>query len=152
MTTTLNNYTREEYTVINRKLRNFNSHPMVEQVLADLKEVKTFEGVVYRGLTLNRYDIPEVFEVGRIYRDMGFMSCSRLEVIANKFNCLGVPVSKTEERSITLIIESKTGKDVSSVSQYPEEAEVLFAPLTSFEVVSVEKDDWQKYTVVLKEV
>ena len=80
------------------------------------------------------------------------MSTSKKEVIAQKFNCLGVPLSRTNNRSITLVIESKTGRDVSKFSQYPEEQEVLFLPLTGFEVISVEKDGWEEYTIVLKEI
>ncbi|MFM7372005.1 MAG: ADP-ribosyltransferase domain-containing protein, partial [Sphaerospermopsis kisseleviana] len=70
-----------------------------------------------------------------------------------KFNCLGVPPSRTNNRSVTLIIESKTGRDISNISKYPEEMEVLFTPLTTFEVISVNVDGWEEeYTIVLKEV
>ena len=152
MTTALSQYTQQDYVAINRKLRYGKTDSAVSHILEDLRNVRTFTGTVYRGLTLNKSDIKEIFKVGRVYRDMGFMSCSRSEVVAQKFNCLGVPLSRTENRSIILVIESKTGKDISKFSKYPEEMEVLFVPLTAFEVVSIEVDGWEEYTVVLKEV
>jgi len=152
MTTTLNQYTQQDYGAINRVLRYGKNHESVEQIIEDLQNVKCFKGTVYRGLTLRKSEILTTFKVGKVYRDMGFMSTSKSEVIAQKFNCLGVPLSRTENRSIILVIESKTGKDVSKFSQYPEEREVLFLPLTGFEVLSVEKDGWEEYTIVLKEI
>ena len=152
MVTALNQYTQEDYLVINKKLRYGKTDSAVPQILGDLRQVRTFTGTVYRGLVLDKSYIKETFRVGRVYRDMGFMSCSRSEVVAQKFNCLGVPLSRTDNRSITLVIESKTGKDISRFSKYPEEMEVLFVHLTAFEVVSVEVDDWEEYTIALKEV
>ena len=150
--TTLNDYTQEEYERINRTLRANRSHEAVETITAQLKEIKTFNGTVYRGLKLEKSEIKETFKVGRVYRDKGFMSCSRDPVRASKFSCLGVPLSRTEERSITLVIESKTGKNISRFSKYPEEFEVLFAPMTGFQVTSIEVDGWEEYTIVLKEI
>jgi hypothetical protein len=83
---------------------------------------------------------------------MGFMSTSKDYTISQKFNALGVPLSRTDNRAITLVIESKTGRDVSRFSQYPEEKEVIFKPLTGFEVISIEMDGWEEYTIVLREV
>ncbi|MFN9053513.1 MAG: ADP-ribosyltransferase domain-containing protein [Pseudanabaena sp.] len=151
-TTTLNQYTQQDYSSINRVLRYGKNHESVEQIIEDLQNVKCFKGTVYRGLTLDKSEISTTFKVSKVYRDMGFMSTSKKEVIAQKFNCLGVPLSKTDNRSITLVIESKTGRDVSKFSQYPEEQEVLFLPLTGFEVLSIEKDGWEEYTIVLKEI
>jgi hypothetical protein len=152
MTTTLNQYTQQDYSSINRVLRYGKHHESAEQIIEDLQNVKCFKGTVYRGLTLDKSEISTHFKVGKVYRDMGFMSTSKKEVIAQKFNCLGVPLSRTDNRSITLVIESKTGRDVSKFSQYPEEQEVLFLPLTGFEVISIEKDGWEEYTIVLKEI
>ena len=151
-TTTLNQYTQQDYGAINRVLRYGKHHESAEQIIEDLRNVKCVKGIVYRGLTLDKSEISTHFKVGKVYRDMGFMSTSKKEVIAQKFNCLGVPLSKTDNRSITLVIESKTGRDVSKFSQYPEEQEVLFLPLTGFEVLSIEKDGWEEYTIVLKEI
>ncbi|MFM7370131.1 MAG: ADP-ribosyltransferase domain-containing protein [Sphaerospermopsis kisseleviana] len=152
MTTALNQYTQQDYKSINRKLRYGKTDNTVPQILEDLKNVKTFTGRVYRGLVLDKSQIRDTFKVGQVYRDMGFMSCSKNEVVAQKFNCLGVPPSRTDNRSVTLILESKTGRDIRNISKYPEEMEVLFAPLTNFEVISVDVDGWEEYTIVLKEV
>ena len=152
MTTTLNQYTQQDYSAINRVLRYGKNHESVEQIIKDLQNVKCFKGIVYRGLTLHKSEISTTFKVGKVYRDMGFMSTSKSEVIVQKFNCLGVPLSRTDNRSITLVIESKTGRDISKFSEYPEEREVLFLPLTGFEVLSIEKDGWEEYTIVLKEI
>lgn len=150
--TTLNDYTQQDYLEINRILRRNRSHEAVDTITAQLQEIKTFCGTVYRGLTIEKSEISETFKVGRIYRDRGFMSCSKDPVRASKFSCLGVPLSRTEERSITLVIESKSGKDISKFSKYPEEREVLFPPMTGFQVVSIEVDGWERYTIVLKEI
>lgn len=152
MTTVLNQYTQQDYAALNKKLRYGKTDQSVSQILEDLQTVRPFVGTVYRGLTLNKTDISNTFKVGRIYRDMGFMSTSRSHTVSQKFNALGVPLSRTDNRSITLVIQSKTGRDISRVSQYPEEQEVLFLPLTGFEVVSIEKDGWEEYTITLKEI
>lgn len=152
MTTTLNQYTQQDYITLNKKLRYGKTDEVVSQILEDLEAVRPFMGRVYRGLTLNKTDISDVFKVGRIYRDRGFMSTSKNHTVSQKFSCLGIPLSRTDNRSVTLVIESKTGKDISRVSQYPEEQEVLFLPLTGFEVVSIEKDGWEEYTITLKEI
>lgn len=150
--TTLNNYTQQDYLAINKNLRRNRSHEAVDTITAQLQEVRNFSGTVYRGLTLEKSEISETFKVGKVYRDRGFMSCSKDPVRASKFSCLGVPLSRTGERSITLVIESKSGKDISKFSKYPEELEVLFLPMTGFEVVSIEVDGWEEYTIVLKEM
>ena len=150
--TTLNSYTQQDYLQINRNLRNNRSHGAVDTITAQLQEIRSFRGTVYRGLNLEKSEIREVFKIGRIYRDRGFMSCSQDKVRADKFSCLGVPLSRTTQRSIMLVIESKSGKDISRVSQYPEEREVLFPPMTGFEVISVEADSWEESTLVLREV
>lgn len=150
--TTLNSYTQENYLQINRNLRNNRSHDAVNTITAQLQEIRNFRGTVYRGLTLEKSEIREVFKVGRIYRDRGFMSCSQDKVKADKFSCLGVPLSRTTQRSIMLVIESKSGKDISRFSKYPEEQEVLFPPMTGFEVVSISVDGWEEYTIMLKEI
>ena len=122
MTTALNHYTQENYGAVNRKLRYGKTDEAVPQMVEDLQRIRPFN------------------------------STSRSRTISQKFNCLGVPLSRTDNRSITLVIQSKTGRDISKFSQYPEEQEVLFLPLTGFEVVSVEKDTWEEYTIVLKEI
>lgn len=151
MTTTLNQYTQENYGAVNRKLRYGKTDEAVPQMVQDLQRIRPFTGTVYRGLTLNKSEISSIFKIGKVYRDMGFMSTSKNHTISQKFNCLGVPLSRTENRSITLVIESKTGRDISKFSQYPEEQEVLFLPLTGFEVVSLEKNGWEEYTLHLWE-
>jgi hypothetical protein len=148
----LNSYTQQDYLAINKNLRKNRNHEAVETITAQLQEVRSFSGTVYRGLTLEKSEIRETFKVGRLYRDRGFLSCSKDPVRASKFSCLGVPLSRTEERSITLVIESQSGKDISKFSKYPEELEVLFPPMTGFEVVSINFDGWEEYTIVLKEI
>jgi len=152
MTTTINQYTQQDYGAINRKLRYGKTDSLVSQIVEELEQVRRFTGTVYRGLTLDKSEIKLTFVVGRIYRDMGFMSTSKDYTISQKFNALGVPLSRTDNRAITLVIESKTGRDVSRFSQYPEEKEVIFKPLTGFEVISIEMDGWEEYTIVLREV
>ena len=152
MGTAVSEYVREGYREINRKLRFGQSHQLVPQIIEELKTFENYTGTVYRGLTLDKSEISETFMVGKIYRDRGFMSTSISKDESQKFNCLGVPLSRTEERSITLIIESKTGKDIPVENLQYGECEILFPPLTGFEVVSIEVDSWEEYTIYLKEV
>ena len=151
MAIALNQYTQEGFFAINQALRYGKNHESVERIIEDLQNVKCVRGIVYRGLTLLKSEI-STFKVGEVYRDMGFMSTSKSKVIAQKFNC----VHGTDYISITLVIESKTGRDIFEFSEYPEEQEVLFLPLTGFEVLSIEKDGekdgWEEYTIVLKEI
>ena len=152
MGTAVSEYVREGYREINRKLRYGKTHELAPQIIEELKTFETHRGTVYRGLTLDKSEISETFMVGRIYRDRGFMSTSTSKDTSQKFNALGLPLSRTDERSITLVIESKTGKRVDiPVLQYGE-GEVIFPPLTGFEVISTEMDGWEEYTIVLKEV
>lgn len=150
--TALNQYTQQDYAALNRKLRYGKTDEISPQIIQNLQTVRPFTGTVYRGLTLDKSEISDTFKIGKVYRDMGFMSTSKNHTVSQKFNTLGVPLSRTDNRSITLVIESKTGRDISRFSQYPEEQEVLFKPLTGFEVISIEVDSWQEYTITLKEI
>ncbi|MFM6264961.1 MAG: hypothetical protein ACKPFA_00375, partial [Dolichospermum sp.] len=59
--------------------------------------------------------------------------------------------SKTDNRSVTLTISSKTGRYIGKDSQYAEQ-EVLFPPLKKFKVISGRKEDWEEYFIELEEV
>jgi len=152
MTTAVSEYVREGYREINKRLRYGKTHELVPQIIEELKTFETHRGTVYRGLTLDKSEISETFMVGRIYRDMGFMSASISKDESQKFNALGLPLSRTNKRAITLVIESKTGKDIPVENLQYGECEVIFPPLTGFEVISIEMDGWEEYTIVLKEI
>ncbi|MFM6222802.1 MAG: ADP-ribosyltransferase [Dolichospermum sp.] len=150
----LREYTQEGYKRINstlRKNKNYQIESELEQLNQELSQCPHHSGTVYRGLVMDESEISDLFIPGRFYRDFAFMSATFTYIESQRFNVVGVPLSKTDNRSVTLTISSKTGRYIGKDSQYAEQ-EVLFPPLTKFKVISVRKDDWEEYFIELEEV
>ncbi|MFM6833246.1 MAG: ADP-ribosyltransferase [Dolichospermum sp.] len=150
----LKEYTQEGYKKINSLLRKNKNHQVeseLEQLNQELTECPIHIGTVYRGLAMDKSEISDLFIPGKIYRDFAFMSTSITHVESQRFNVVHLPLSRTDNRSVTLTISSKTGRYIGKNSQYAEQ-EVLFAPLTRFKVISMRKNDWEEYFIELEEV
>ncbi|MFM6237532.1 MAG: ADP-ribosyltransferase [Dolichospermum sp.] len=150
----LREYTQEGYKRINstlRKNKNYQIESELEQLNQELSQCPHHSGTVYRGLVMDKSEISDLFIPGKIYRDFAFMSTSITHVESQRFNVVHLPLSRTDNRSVTLTISSKTGRYIGKDSQYAEQ-EVLFPPLTKFKVISVRKDDWEEYFIELEEV
>ena len=114
-------YTNESYKSINSALRN-GQKVDVNPIIEDLNSLPTHQGISYRGVSTSRLNI----EVGGTYSDPAFLSTSKVRVEALAYG--------NKENKTLLHIKGKSGRDVSSISRFPEEEEVLFPPSTLFMV------------------
>lgn len=83
-----------------------------------------FTGMVRRDLTLSSADIDRLFKSSGQFSDPAFMSTSK--------ELTGVFPGNT-----TVLIDGKSGVLVNTLSEFPNEAEVLFKPGTQFSVTKV---------------
>ena len=140
-------YTSADYQKLNDALRSKDTaklkavDPYIKVAESGLSQLPSFEGVVYRGVDLN--DLPEVlskYKVGQTITEDAFTSSSLTKRASFK-------------RDTLMIIESKTGKDVSVLSDYPKQKEILFKSNTKFEVERISVDESTgKRIIRLKEV
>ncbi|CAF4831885.1 unnamed protein product, partial [Rotaria sp. Silwood2] len=108
-------------------------------------EEKNFSGVVYRGMTLDQSQIQSYMNVAgnnQWYSWLCFSSTSKNRLKAEQFG------------NTLFIIDNETareGVDISSISAFPDEEEVLLQASTTFQVVKVTYSDVKKkYEVHLK--
>ncbi|GLU35890.1 ADP-ribosyltransferase domain-containing protein [Trinickia caryophylli] len=86
-----------------------------------------YSGDVVRNLHLTDDQVHQLFPVNGVFSDRAFLSTTS--------DLGGVFPGK-----VTMRIASKTGVSVSSMSEYPREAEVLFSPSTPFKVLGRTQD------------
>lgn len=81
----------------------------------------------------------------KMYKDFGFVSSAEgtLDKVGSKY--------KTFLGSHKFIINSNNCKNISWISRWPQENEVLFPPGTSFRVINIEKETWP-ITIFLEHV
>lgn len=105
-----------------------------------LIKMPKFEGIVYRRAELPT-DLIDQMERSRSFFDPGFLSCSRRKDLSFfTGNC-------------AFSLMSHTGRDISSLSHFPSEEEVLFLPDTEFKVLTqLEPDEDGCYIGVMEEV
>lgn len=110
-----------------------------ERIVEGFRKLPSYQGTVYRGVS-NR--VAQVMEeggvkVGNIIRAESYWSTSYDKSV--KF-----------DKKLVYVIESKTGRKIDDMSEYPRETEVLFLPATEFEVIKI--DERSKTYVYLREV
>lgn len=140
-------YTSEDYEMLNPALRNSDEkelnrlNPYIKVAESGLSQLPSYKGIIYRGVDLDKYpELVRKYNVGEVITEKAFTSSSIVKERA--FN-----------KDTLMIIESKTGKDVSFLSDYPDEKEILFKPGTRFEVEKVYRDrETGKRVIRLKEV
>lgn len=91
------------------------------------------EGPLYRGtsmMTVERLLEGQELEEGAILRDKAFFSTTKSEEYLVESDFL--------EDCMLVVLDHSTGRDISEISAYPEEEEVLFLPGTMFEVVEID--------------
>jgi len=124
--------------------------PFMHNLLSSLELLPNFKGTVYRGLPLSRSELDGQYQIGKIVRWVAFASCSKHIHIAHHHalnevrtippGSAGSDYSSMRRSSVTIFrLYVQDGKDLSALSMYPEECEVLITPLTEFEVVDDEK-------------
>jgi len=131
----LRTYTGGDYRRMNRSLReNLGQGPfgiLAKMMNAALTKAKKYKGVTSRGLNIQGDDynsfmekIRTAFESGSAWRDFGMMSSSKGTTPAMGGN-------------IILILNGKSGVDISKISRYGGEKEVLFPSGTQWLVTEI---------------
>jgi hypothetical protein len=103
-----------------------------------------YTGRCYRGMKLSKKDFEETYKVGQVFLIKPFISTSKCRRIAEQFAT--APSSGSRPLSIlciytipehTLSYSDNVALDISSISEYPHEDEVLILPHTSLKIQNV---------------
>ncbi|CAF2782917.1 unnamed protein product [Rotaria sp. Silwood2] len=98
-----------------------------------------FSGITYRGMQITLKDL-EKYKIGFALTNKAFQSTSKLRKVAVHFARREKPRLESVRIIIVYsILDPKSGLDISSISEYPDEEEVLMVPGTCFKVVHVDK-------------
>lgn len=92
-----------------------------KMAIAALNSMPDFNGTVYRGANLPQ-SIIDQYKPGEMIQEKGFVSTSQTKKAAYNGNT-------------RFIIASKTGTDISKISAYEKEKEVVMKPNTAFKVL-----------------
>ncbi len=126
-------YTSDDYKMLNTALRNNDKaelkrlEPYIEVAKSGLRQLPSFKGTVFRGTTLSPEQLAK-YEPGKIVTEDAFTSTS-------------IDKSAAFSGNTEFYIDSVKGKDISILSDYPNEKEILFKPYTKFEVLKVITDE-----------
>ncbi|MGH4014309.1 MAG: ADP-ribosyltransferase domain-containing protein [Pseudonocardiaceae bacterium] len=147
----LRGYTRDEfYGPMNSALRHGDAaalqhlDPLVRGTTSALNQLPEYSGTVFRGIRTDPVGAAEIaarYNPGDVVPEHAFTGTS-------------ADVTKSFDGPIEMVIDSKTGRDITDISRYGTlEREVLFAPGTRFEVLDRAFDDAsQKWRIILREV
>lgn len=120
-----------------------------------LEALPKYNGIVYRGSIMKRKDYERLYEGKDEVTHAIFTSTSKNAAIAERFASYR-PLKKNEV-SVMFKIHSKTGRNISDISEFngkfaPEDQkEVLFINGTRFKIISRQKDLFG-ITIELKEI
>ena len=98
------------------------------------KEIRSYEGIVFRGTKIQKEFIDNQIIVGKSLTNLSFWSASKSRTIAEKF-------LKGKDKNILFIIKTKENNidiDLEKISKFNEE-EVLFLPYSKFLIKRKEK-------------
>jgi hypothetical protein len=123
--------------------------PYVALAESGLSKLPAYEGDVYRSMHIDAASRPELYANyttrGAIIDDAGFYSTST-----------NPNITMSGDDNVKLVISQQSGREVSYLSAYQSEQEVLFPPGTRFQVLDVETvagaDGRQQITVYVEEV
>ena len=147
-------YTRDSflYRVLNQALREFDLTkletlgPYVYLLSNHIRKCKPYRGSVYRGMQLTPDQIEEYrMALGEWRSWSAYASASRDFSVAEPFGTTLFIIEITGSYPT-----SPRGFDISWLSQYPDEAEILIPPGTSFRIVSVDQDSQGEYIIRLR--
>ena len=129
-------YTSADYQKLNDALRSKDAEklkavdPYIKVAESGLEQLPDYKGVVFRGVNLDEYPkVLESYKKGEIVTEAGFTSTSVTREASFK------------RKDTMMIIEAESGKDVSFLSDYPNQKEILFRPDTKFKVLDVSIDE-----------
>lgn len=147
----LREYTANGYVKMNEGLRGSKTAlqemaPIVKTAASGLKAMPEVRGPVYRGANMTPERLAG-YKVGATISERGFTSTTQ-----HKAMVLGQTAEQSFNKNTMFVIKSNGGgKDVSMLSQYPDEKEVLFAPGTEFKVLKNAFDKKLAKTVIYLE-
>ncbi|CAF2634730.1 unnamed protein product [Rotaria sp. Silwood2] len=147
-----------------RQLKDNNIFPLLSAVLADAPQLKTrhYKGLVYRGVLMTKQDVNNYRWALRTNESLilttTFSSTSLNRDVAESFTSAEAPSDKIKvlmvcdfpticEKGINL--NAIADHQLSCISEYENEAEVLILPWTSFRVKTIEVDE--QFTTILLE-
>jgi hypothetical protein len=140
--TALADYTGPGYADLNSALRSgtldASQHARVEALNAALEKLPSHSGPVVRGTNLPP-EVLERYQPGSIVTESAFTSTTRNPAVAQSPAFAG---------NVEFRILSSTGRDVSSVSMYPSEQEVLFPAGSKFYVLDRRLDPLTGRTII----
>jgi hypothetical protein len=137
-------YAAEDYALLNKALRAQDAAELerlsgyIQKATSGLEKLPPYAGTVNRGASMTE-DMVARYVPGQTVTEAGFTSTSAKG---------GTPF----KGNTNFIIKSKTGKDVSMISKFPKEKEILFPPGTQFKVNAVQKPAPGVNIIFLEEV
>ena len=137
-------YTTADYSMLNSALRTQDAaeltrlKPYLDSAVAGMEKLPNYEGTVYRGTSLSP-DILAKYVPGQTVVEDAFTSTSKT-------------LQASFDGNTKFVIQSLQGKDVSLLSKYPGEQEILFRPGSPFKVLSNSTDASGQTTIFLKEI
>jgi hypothetical protein len=138
----LADYTKMGYADLNSALRSdtvdASQHARIEALTKALQKLPPHEGTVVRGTNLPQ-EVLEQYQPGAVVTENAFVSTSMNPAVAQSSAFVG---------NVEFRILSSTGRDISSVSMYPSEQEVLFPAGTRFYVLSRHPDPLTGRTII----
>ncbi len=139
----LRGYTGEDYSMINRALRenNVETHKFmdvyIEEAEAALKKLPPYKGIVLRG---------EHMDADRFHRDFfGKQSINTKQFFSTSMDT-------SFPGNAQYVVNSKTGKEITFISKFPNEREILFPKGIEFEVISAKEVSPGNFNIYLKEM
>lgn len=136
--TAIEAYTGGLYKYINKSLRtqiNENSlNNLVKIFNRGLDKLEPYKGLVTRGASLSEPYLSQ-HKLGNIVLYLGLTSTSKGEAAAF-----------TSDYKFS--IQSEYGRDISEISMYPDEREVLFKPTTNFHIDAIEGNEFKMSEVI----
>ncbi|HEY4041370.1 MAG TPA: ADP-ribosyltransferase [Rhodopila sp.] len=138
----LADYTGSGYEDLNSALRSdvldASQHARVAAINNALEKLPPYQGPVIRGTNLPP-EVLDQYRPGEIIKEDAFLSTSTNTAVARSPSFAG---------NVEFRILSSSGRDISSVSMFPDEQEVLFPSGTTFYVVSKVLDSLTGRTVI----
>jgi hypothetical protein len=138
----LADYTGSGYDDLNSALRSdvldVSQHARVAAINNALEKLPAYQGPVIRGTNLPP-EVLDQYRAGEIIKEDAFLSTSTNTAVARSPSFAG---------NVEFRILSSSGRDISSVSMFPGEQEVLFPSGTTFYVVSKVLDPLTGRTII----
>ena len=141
-------YTSSDYQILNAALRSKDPvelarlKPYIDNANAGLASLPNYSGPVYRGIDSTRMPpdvVAQYLKPGEVITERAYVSTSYV-------------AGANFPGDLQLTVMSKTGKQIDFLSMYAGEKEVLFAPGTSFKVLSVTDIGGGKKSIKLMEM